>query len=429
VSNLLERIIFKAIVYRKLLLAVFIFLFLVLIGYAFWHPISKLITSATTPTAAIIAPMEDIPAADQNQTKTIAIQRFDTLSRIFQKQAIDPQIAKSMLALKETRKILSHLQPGKNIQLTLDNQQKVLQLSYQVDDLTTLIVTNKGNGFVEHINKIEPTARLDYIAAPIQGSIYASAQKVGMSKKIVNKIISLFGDKVNFRKNLNGAHLVALVRDFYVGDKKLNNSELAALEFIHKDKDYRLIAFTDANGETEFYTPEGYSLKSPFARYPLKFRAITSRFSLHRLHPIYHTVCAHLGVDFSAPMGTPVKATSSGRIVFSGIKTNYGKVVIVQHNQYSTLYAHLSRLNTRAGSYVKEGQVIGYLGSTGLSTGPHLHYEFRINGVHYDPLSVKLPKGEMIASNYRKKFLSLAHVILGELNLHHDLLASNLTNR
>ena len=131
-------------------------------------------------------------------------------------------------------------------------------------------------------------------------------------------------------------------------------------------------------------------------------------------------VCAHLGVDFAAKPGTPVKATSDGRIEFAGQKHNYGNVVIVQHGKYSTLYAHLLRFPSQihVGVPVRQGQVIGFVGATGLATGPHLHYEFRVNNVHYDPLAVKLPQGEMIAAAYRKRFFAFSHQMIAMLNQH-----------
>lgn len=253
---------------------------------------------------------------------------------------------------------------------------------------------------------------LKYVAAKISNSIFSSGAKVGLSGKAISNFINIFREEINFGKDVHSGDEFAILSD--------DKGNIQAAEITTKNKIYRAIAFTDNDGHVNYYAPNGYNLAAAFMRYPLQYKHVSSKFSLHRYHPILHKYCAHLGVDLAADAGSPIKATSDGVIEFAGIKDNYGKVVIVAHHQYSTLYAHLSKLgNIKTGSSVKQGTVIGYLGSTGLSTGPHVHYEFRINGVHYDPQKVKLPH-DMIASSYRSKFLVQANTMVALLNSHNS---------
>jgi len=176
--------------------------------------------------------------------------------------------------------------------------------------------------------------------------------------------------------------------------EKLRPGNILAIEFINRGKTYRAVRHTTADNRHDYFTPAGKSMRKPFIRNPIEYTRVSSHFNPRRLHPILKITRPHRGVDYAAPTGTPIRASGDGKIIFRGSKPGYGNVVIIQHGQaYSTLYAHLSRFaaKQRRGSQVRQKQVIGYVGSTGYATGPHLHYEFRINGVHRNPLTVKLP--------------------------------------
>lgn len=257
------------------------------------------------------------------------------------------------------------------------------------------------------------TNGLEFVSSTIKSSIYSSGKAAGLSRKSVAQFMNMFKGQVNFAKDVHAGDRFAVLQR--------QDGKVVAGELVAKNKTYRMVAFTDPKGKTSYYTPNGYGLGSPFVRFPFKFKSISSKFSLNRYHPLLHIYRAHLGVDLTGDPGTPVAATSDGVISFAGVQENYGNVVIVSHGKYSTLYAHLSRFpgSIRNGTHVKLGQVVGYLGSTGLSTGPHLHYEFRIGGAHYDPLTVKLPQGEMIAQAYRKAFFSQIRPVVAALNAHH----------
>jgi murein DD-endopeptidase MepM/ murein hydrolase activator NlpD len=254
----------------------------------------------------------------------------------------------------------------------------------------------------------------------INRSIYASAKRANVSSALVNKFIAAFKPKVNVAKILRNGDKAALVyKDYYINGKKINKTpDLVAAEYVRGKEVCKIIKFTDKFGKSSFYTAEGRSLISPFNRYPLNSRRVNSRFSLNRLNPVSGLYCEHTGVDFAAKMGAPIKATSSGVVTFAGRNGGYGNCAIIKHNQYSTLYGHMLKFASgiKNGSYVQQGQVIGYVGMTGRATGPHLHYEFRVKNVPYDPLKVKLPDGDMIDRNYRAQFLKQEKFLLAQIN-------------
>ncbi|MBU0745141.1 MAG: peptidoglycan DD-metalloendopeptidase family protein [Gammaproteobacteria bacterium] len=347
------------------------------------------------------------------------VRKNDNLKNIFRRNGLDDKSAASILALKQAN-VLRNLKSGKKINIALDaTRTKVEGLVYEIDSLNTLVITARDEGWDSKINHIEPTTTVRYTSANIDKSIYTSGKKAGIPGKLMAQFVNIFSHRMNINKLRNGDSFALFYKEHTVNGKSVRDNEIVAAELVHKGKVDRVIAFTDPHGITDFYTPNGRSIKPAFIRYPVSFKRVGSRFSMTRLHPILGTVRPHLGVDLSASTGTPIKATSNGKIAFVGTKGGYGRAIILKNGVYSTLYAHLSRFasNIQSGKYVKQGQVIGYVGSTGLSTSAHLHYEFRIKGIHYDPLNVKLPAGEMIASKYRGQFFALSKKMLAQLDL------------
>jgi murein DD-endopeptidase MepM/ murein hydrolase activator NlpD len=186
-----------------------------------------------------------------------------------------------------------------------------------------------------------------------------------------------------------------------------------------RGKVYTAVRYTDKNGNSSYYSEDGSSLRKAFIRTPVDFARISSRFSNGRKHPILNKIRAHKGVDYAAPRGTPIKAAGDGRVTLAGRKGGYGNTVVIKHGQrYQTLYAHMNGFakGIRSGSNVKQGQIIGYIGTTGLSTGPHLHYEFQVNGVHVDPLSQKLPTSDPIHASEKQRFAQLSQPLIAKLD-------------
>ena len=242
----------------------------------------------------------------------------------------------------------------------------------------------------------------------IKSSLFAAAN--GVPDQIVHQLVSVLGWDIDFARDLRrGDSFSLLYEELHINGRQVRTGDVLALEFRSQrvGEPIRAFRYTDSNGATDYFTPDGRSLRRAFMRNPLRFNRISSRFSKSRLHPVLRVRRPHRGVDYAAPRGTAVRATGSGRVSFVGRKSGYGKTIVLTHgNGYTTLYAHLSRYakGARKGKQVRQGQLIGYVGSTGISTGPHLHYEFRINGVHRDPLTVALPRAAPLDKKEMKRF-------------------------
>lgn len=369
---------------------------------------------------AVISPAENLAANLTEKVVTVK-GKNDNLNKIFKRLNLSANDARKILNLSHTQSLYS-LRAGQKLTFYFDSAKQLAKIIYPISDTDTLVISRASSGarFQAKVNHVEPVVRLEYAGVTVTSSLSAGAKKAGVPGKLIGQFLSIFKDKVNLEKTLrSGDSIDLLYRDYYIGDKKIKSGEIALAEYTHGGKTTRAIAFTDGYGRTNYYSADGYSLKSPFVRYPLKFKRISSPFSLHRYHPIYHIWCAHTGVDLSATYGAPVKATSDGVIAFAGVSSGYGRTVTVKHDtKYSTLYAHLSGFasDLHRGSRVQQGQVVGYVGNSGETTGTHLHFEFRINNQPNDPTKVKLPSTEMIAANYRSKFLAQGKQLLAKLD-------------
>ncbi|MFP5350698.1 MAG: peptidoglycan DD-metalloendopeptidase family protein [Gammaproteobacteria bacterium] len=261
-----------------------------------------------------------------------------------------------------------------------------------------------------------PNARPDYelriarVAGTIDGSLFDDGQDAGLSDRLIMELAEIFGWDIDFVLDLRrGDSFVVLYEEKYWRGDKISDGDILAAEFVNQGRVYRAIGFRGDDGRMQYYSPDGFSLKRDFLRTPVKFSRVSSLFSRSRYHPILKTWRAHHGVDYDAPAGTPVRATASGRITAVGWNGGYGNMIAIRHaGPYSTLYAHLARYRAglRAGQTIEQGEIIGYVGQTGLATAPHLHYEIQVNGVHRDPLTFKLPLSARmpISSDLRQMF-------------------------
>jgi murein DD-endopeptidase MepM/ murein hydrolase activator NlpD len=236
---------------------------------------------------------------------------------------------------------------------------------------------------------------------------------------MVMELAELFRYDIDFALDLrDGDRFTVVMEELYKDGVKLRDGDMLAAEFVNQGKVYRAVRYKDREGRSAFYTPDGQSLRKAFFRTPLDVVRISSHFNLRRRHPILNTIRAHKGVDYAASAGTPIKATGDGRVAFMGNKGGYGRVVILQHGQsYETLYAHMSRFRAgmRAGAKVKQGQIIGYVGSSGLATAPHLHYEFRVNGIHKNPVNIVMPRANPIPRQQLAAFQSQIAPLIAQM--------------
>jgi murein DD-endopeptidase MepM/ murein hydrolase activator NlpD len=263
--------------------------------------------------------------------------------------------------------------------------------------------------------------RLSYRTGSIERSLFEDGRAAGLSDPLIQKLAEIFGWDIDFALDLReGDRFVVIYEEKLWFGKKIGDGAILAAEFWNRGRVYRAIGFRDGYGRVSYFTPAGKSLRRPFLRTPVQFGSVSSRFSPSRYHPILKTWRAHNGVDYSAPIGTAVHATASGQIIAVGPNGGYGNRIVIDHgHSFSTLYAHLSRYRSglRPGQHVEQGEVIGYVGQTGLATGPHLHYEFQVHGTHQNPLSFEFPAGDVITPALREEFSRNARAWAARLDL------------
>jgi murein DD-endopeptidase MepM/ murein hydrolase activator NlpD len=310
------------------------------------------------------------------------------------------------------------LRPGDELEIEHENG-KLVKLYRKLNLTSALVVNRNENGFTaEFVDRpIEVQRRRAY--GRIDSSLFESANAAGLSDKLIMNLAGIFAWDVDFVLDIRtGDDYFILYEEIYQDGKYVTDGEIVAAEFNNNGRSFQAIRFLDNDGRSDYYTPDGRSVRKAFVRAPVDFSRISSSFNPRRRHPVLNTIRAHKGVDYAAPAGTPIKSAGDGKIIFRGVKGGYGNVVIVQHGgNITTLYAHMSKFagTAKVGQRVKQGQVIGYVGSTGLATAAHLHYEYRLNGVHRNPRTVELPQADPIKDDYRQDFLAAVEPILDDL--------------
>lgn len=370
-----------------------------------------------------IAVIEETPAPPSWQT--IKLTKKTSLTTVLQNANISEDDILAVEALPEVKASARQLKVGDNIQILHDSQNKLYGLRYAFGTTETLNVTRDDQQFAANIVS-QPIKTKEVVQhGRIIGSFADSAAKAGVPHKIIGELAAAFAWKINFNKDLHrGDSFSVIYNNEYVNNKKIDTGDLVAAELNLGGITYDAIRFTNSAGVTSYYSPQGQSLKTGFLRAPVHYSRISSPFSPSRMQPLLHFRRPHLGVDLAAPRGTPIDAAGDGTISFVGRDAGYGNLVIIDHGHgITTRYGHIQRFvrGLHTGMHVKEGQIIAYVGSTGLATGPHLHYEFRINGIAHDPLKVKLPGGNPISASYKKHFVSDAHRLVTILEQTEDI--------
>ncbi len=382
-------------------------------------------SQGSAPTVAAIAPEVIAPAPapkllPKERTITVAVKPGDTLGKIFEKQGLDTDLLHDLIENETVNHTLANIHPGQKIDLTIGPKNDLLELEYNANELERLEVTVKEGKPYATIVERDVEELLTFADVTIDDSLFMAGEREGLDYNITTELANIFGWAIDFALDIQkGDKFSVIYEDRYVDGEKVTPGDIIAAEFVNQGKTYRAVRYEDANGKADYYTPEGQRMHKRFLRTPVEFARVSSKFNPHRRHPILHTIRAHNGVDYAAPIGTPVRATGDGVITTAGTKGGYGKVVEIQHgSNYSTLYAHLNGFATsiRKGTEVKQGQIIGYVGKTGMATGPHLHYEFRVNNVHKDPQTVALPNSEPINPRLKTQFLAHVSDVLKQLS-------------
>jgi murein DD-endopeptidase MepM/ murein hydrolase activator NlpD len=342
----------------------------------------------------------------------------DTMEKLFRKNNLSLGHLMSIAELDEARTRFRKIKPGDVFEVTHDAGQ-IMSLYSELDLTSALRIDKQESGFAATIveRPIEIRKRMAY--GVINTSLFESAATAGLSDKVIMNIAGIFAWDVDFVLDIRqGDNYYVQFEEIWQDGEYVSDGEIIAAEFNNNGRTIQAIRFIDDNEHSEYFTPAGDSVRKAFIRAPVDFTRISSNFNPNRKHPILNRIRAHRGVDYAAPRGTPIKASGDGKVIFRGTKSGYGKTVILQHGgNITTLYAHMSSYVLKVGvsSRVKQGQTIGFVGKTGLATANHLHYEYRLNGVHRNPRTVSLPDAEPIDEQYREKFMAVAEPILKAL--------------
>ena len=348
----------------------------------------------------------------------LKVGRGDTMEKLFRRNKLDVGHLMEIAQLDEARKRFRRIKPGDVFEVTHDDGQ-VLKLYSQLNLTSALQIEKQDTGFAASVIDRPIEVRRRQAFGVISTSLFESAAEAGLSDKIIMNVAGIFAWDVDFVLVIRGGdNYYVLYEEIWQDGEFVTDGEIIAAEFNNNGRQIQAIRFRDNENRSDYFTPEGNSVRKAFIRAPVDFTRISSNFNPRRRHPILNTIRAHRGVDYAAPRGTPIKASGDGKVIFRGTKSGYGKTVILQHGgNITTLYAHMSGFAAKAriGSRVRQGQTIGYVGATGLATANHLHYEYRLNGVHRNPRTVDLPDAEPIAEKYRERFFTEAAPILEEL--------------
>lgn len=353
-------------------------------------------------------------------TIDVIVHRNDTLDRIFRRLQLNLTDLASIRELPSVRQALDLLRPGDEITVT-HHSGELQALTRQINVTQTLAVKRGSDGFVAEIIENPVEIVIARKRGVITSSLFEAADEAGISNQTTMAVADTFGWDVDFVLDIrDGDAFIVVYEQLWQDGAFVRDGEVIAAEFVNDGRTYRAVRYTLPDGRSEYFTPDGRSMRKTFLRAPVEFSRISSRFNPRRRHPVLNTIRAHKGVDYAAPSGTPVRAAGDGRIHFRGRQGGYGNAVVIEHGGgITTLYGHLSRFAKGAGNgqRVRQGQVIGYVGRTGLASGPHLHYEYRVNGVHRNPQTVKLGDAQPIAAELLVDFTARTRPLLAELDL------------
>ncbi|MEE4361842.1 MAG: peptidoglycan DD-metalloendopeptidase family protein [Pseudomonadales bacterium] len=384
-------------------------------------PEAPIVADAAAPTApAPEATAETVAAASPWQQVTV--RSGDSLARIFDRQGLPARDLAAVLESDEAAERLKRIHPGELLEYRTDDDGRLLALRYAFSRLESMTAQRPEAtaGFETRQVLREPERRSVLREAEIDSSLFLAAARIGLDDRLAMEVANIFQWDVDFVLDIRkGDRFQLLYEELWLDGERIGHGDVLAAEFVNQGDRYQAVRFVDEDGHGSYYTPDGDSMRKAFLRAPVQFTRVSSNFNLSRKHPLWNTARPHRGIDYAAPTGTPIVAAGDGKVVTVTSNAASGKFVVIQHGeQYQTKYLHMSRFarGIRAGKRVHQGEVIGYVGSTGWATGPHLHYEFLVSGVHRNPRTVPLPKALPIPEQERERFLATTRTLLAQLN-------------
>lgn len=361
-----------------------------------------------------------VPAEAPLHEQTFRIKSGDTLSSLFAKAGFNDRIMLSVIHGEGEASKLQRIFAGESIRFTSAGDAELVSVELQRSRLKSLSITKTGDGYSGKELVRTPEARPAFASGTINGSLYLAATRAGLDDRLTMELAGIFGWNIDFVYDVRkGDRFEVVYEELYLDGQKFDTGRILSARFVNRGEENIAVLYTDEKGDSDYYSPDGKSMRKAFLRTPINAR-VSSPFNLQRRHPILNVVRPHQGTDYGAPTGTPIKAAGTGRVISAGWKGGYGRTVVLQHgDNITTLYAHMSKLGKgiKKGARVKQGQTIGYVGSTGMATGPHLHYEFRINGSPRNSRTVKLPDAKPIPASEMARFKSISERSVAQLNL------------
>ena len=356
--------------------------------------------------------------------KRAEIKRNDSLFSILKRLGIEEKNIVTLVN-SDRSNLLAQIKIGKTLEVGINDSNIVISLNYIKDFKSGVRAEKSGEVYEIEEYELNTEKYRVFKNIEINNSLYVDGLKEGLPDSVIMDLVYIFGWDIDFVHDIRPGDSYSLIYEevFVNGEKKLDGDILIA-EFINQDRTHTAIRYKLHNGFSEYFSLEGRNVKKAFLRSPVKFSYISSSYNLKRRHPILHKIRAHTGVDYAASRGTPVRTTGDGTVVFADKKGGYGNLVEIKHTEdYSTRYAHLNKFHSKikVGKKVTQSETIGYVGRTGTATGDHLHYEFRVNGKHTNPLTVKLPNAKPIHENDKDSYGLHAKKILADLKKYQNL--------
>jgi murein DD-endopeptidase MepM/ murein hydrolase activator NlpD len=337
--------------------------------------------------------------------RTVTVEKGQTLGEVFNDLGIDHDVMRRVLDTPSAKQAFKRVRDGDIIEFEINGYDQLRAMRFDSSDVEQVHLTITDASIQETLTQRKMEKRLMVASGEITSSLYADAQRAGLSGKIVSQVADVFKYDIDFSDDLRaGDRFQVVYEQTYLDGKPYRQGQIQAATFVNRGEKFSAFRY-NANGREEYFDGSGRPLKKVLLRIPIEYARLSSSFGMRR-HPVLGRMRAHKGVDYAARSGTPIMAAGDGRVEMAGWKSGYGKTVIINHGQgRSTLYAHMSSFGKiKRGQYVSQGSVIGRVGSTGLATGPHLHYEFRVGGKQVNPLKVTMPKPEPLRGAALAKF-------------------------
>ena len=336
------------------------------------------------------------------------VQRGDTVAELLQRLNVDDAAASNYLRNNKAAEPLRRLGTGKDVQAETTADGSLLALRFLNNNGNQIVIEKSGDSFRTSTLALQTERRLFMRTGEISSTLFAATDAAGLPDPAANQMAEIFGGDIDFHRDLRKGDKFSVIYEMtYSNGQPVRTGNILAAEFTNQGHEYRALYYETGNNHGDYFSPDGKSVRKAFLRSPIEFSRISSGFSLSRLHPVLNTWRSHKGTDYAAPTGTKVKATADGVVTFVGNQGGYGNVIMLSHQGiYGTVYGHLSKYASgiHRGQRVAQGEIIGYVGKTGLATGPHLHYEFKINGTQRDPTRVALPDARPISEQQKIAF-------------------------